>query len=271
MKGRLWVLALLCGALQLPWAAAGETRSMEAVGAVGAAEGARTPDLRERATRAAVARATLRVAFPLLDPEALAQQPIAPGGIEDWLSDLLGKDPLEYAARFRVLEDRGIRPSLFGTRLENEYVVVVETHVDVERLRERLASRGVLRVANSTEPRRRVEVVAELRSFVAYRALREALRALPSVEAAHPVSFERGRAHLEIETHSPPDVLLLGLMRESPPRLQVEPLGVGEERLRLRVEWRDDVEPPVPASPGGTPTDAGDGGSGSASGAFGTD
>lgn len=248
---RTLLLALLGGALQFPLAAAGELLRMEAVGAVEASASARTPDLRERATRAAVARATKRVAFPLLDPDALAQQPIAPGEIENWLNDLLGEDPLEYAARFRVLEDRGIRPSLFGTRLENEYVVIVETHVDVERLRERLASQGVLRVASGGEPSRRVEVVAELSSFDAYRALQDALRALPSVEAADPVLFERGRAELVIDTHSPPDVLLLSLMRESSPHLRVEPLGVGAERLRLRVEWREDVEPPVPASPGG--------------------
>ena len=266
MKRALW-LALLGGALQLPVAAAGELLRMEAVGAVGASKSARTPDLRERATRAAVARATKRVAFPLLDPEALARQPIAPGEIEDWLNDLLGEDPLEYAARFRVLEDRGIRPSLFGTQLENEYVVVVETHVDVGQLRERLASQGVLRVASANEPRRRVQVVAELNSFEAYRALQEALSALPSVEASYPVLFERGRAELAIDTHSPPDVLLLGLMRESPPHLQVDPLGVGEERLRLRVEWREHLDPPVPASPGGAPEDAGAG----ADAGFGTD
>ena len=271
MSRALLRLALLCAALQLPWAVAAEFARMEAVGAVGAAEGARMPDLRQRATRAAVAHATLRVAFPLLDPEALAQQPIAPGELQDWLRDLLGDDPLEYAARFRVLEDRGGRPSLFGTGLENEYVVIVETHVDVERLRERLASRGVLLVARSDEPRRRLEVVAELDSFVAYRALREALRSLPSVEAVDPVAFERGRARLEIETHSPPDAVLLGLMRESPPRLRVEPLGVGEERLRLRVEWRDAVEPAAPASPGGPALDAGGDGSGGASADFGTD
>ena len=220
---------------------------MEAVGAVGAPEDARPPDLRDRATREAVMRATQRVAFPFLDPEALAREPVEPGELEAWLSALLGDDPLEYASRFRILEDRGVRTPLFGADHEMEYVVVVEAYVDVESVRERLASRGVLLVAAPDAPRRHVEILAELDSYAAYRGLVEALQALAGVDAVRPVTFERGHATLDIETHSGPDTLLLALLREQRAKLAVEALGVGAERLRLRVEWRAETEPPVPA------------------------
>ena len=252
MRRGFLLLVLLLGTGSPDEVSGQALQRMEVVGAVGAPEGTRPSDLRNRATREAVMRATQRVAYPLLDPEALAQEPIEPGELEGWLASLLGDDPLEYAGRFRILEDRGVRTSLLGAKHDLEYVVLVETHVDVERVRERLASRGVLLADAPEQPGHRVQVLAEHGSYDAYRGLLEALQEISSVTAARPVSFERGRTALEVETHSGADTLLLALLRERSPRLAVEPLGVGSARLRLRVEWLDETESVAPGRLGAT-------------------
>lgn len=267
MRRVLGLLVLLSWAAGPHWAGAQRVQPMEAVGTVGAPENSQPPELRERATRDAVMRAALRVAYPLLDPEALAREPIEPGQLAAWLRALLGDDPLEYASRFRILEDRGVRPALFRTRLEMEYVVVVEAHVDVDRVRDRLASRGLLLENAPDAPERRLEVVAELDSFQVYRAFREVLEQVPSVAAARPLAFERGQARLEIESYSGAETLMLALLRESPPRLVVEALGVGSDRLRVRVAWRDEAREPAPADPAAVPGEASEGNAAGTSGA----
>jgi len=275
MRRGLLLLGALLG-IGLPDAVAAQAlQRMEVVGAVGAPEGARPPDLRNRATQEAVMRATLRIAYPLLDPDALAQEPIAPGELDAWLASLLGDDPLEYASRFRILEDRGVRSSLLSAEHEQEYVVLVEAYVDVERVRERLEGRGVLVVESPEVPGHRVEILAEIGSYDAYQGLLNALKDISSVADAHPVAFERGEAALAVETHSGPDSLLLALLRERSPRLSVEALGVGSERLRLRVEWIDEVEAALPDPAEGVPGDGSGvpdpGAAGAAGGEIGTD
>ena len=79
---------------------------MEAVGAVplGAAAPRHSPP-RDAALQAALSDAVRRVALELL-PE------LDPGESATLLDEVLGLDPLDYATRFRILEDRGPRPAL---------------------------------------------------------------------------------------------------------------------------------------------------------------
>ena len=60
------------------------------------------------------------------------------------LQRILGNDPLVYATRFQVVEDRGEGPRLFGSDLDvdTEYVVIVSVFVDRDRIRERLTRAG---------------------------------------------------------------------------------------------------------------------------------
>ena len=94
------------------------------------------------------------------------------------LEDALGNDPLDYADRFRVVEDRGERPALFSEApgVETEYVVLVEAHVETSRIRQRLAAAGLLSRPSGDARRYRVRVVLdEVGSYGAYQAVRTLL------------------------------------------------------------------------------------------------
>jgi hypothetical protein len=208
-----------------------EVRPVEAVGAVPLdADAPSRVAPRDAALRRALEEAVHRVALdelPGFDPEAG----------EETLAAALGRDPAEFATRYRIREDRGERPALFteDPEVESEYVVVVEVHVDVERVRERLAQAGLLLMPSGESRRYRVRVVIEdVGSYAAYRAVRTLLEEL-GLRSVLPVEMERGRAVLEVDGDRSPDALMSGLLRTAPSDLKLVPLAIDAETVTLRA------------------------------------
>ena len=144
----VWPGALLALSLAAT-ASARDIERVEVVGAVAVLPGAATSSAREAAVRRALREAVNRTALALL-----AQLPVSEDGAGIELSGVLGADPLEYASRYQVIEDRGERPALFVTDPDavSEYVVVVEVYLDLDRVRDRLRAAG-LELAPSGEDR----------------------------------------------------------------------------------------------------------------------
>ena len=218
---------------------AADLRVTEAVGAVPLHADARPASPpRDAAEHKAMTEAVRRVALQLLSAQDPAQ-------VEPLLEAALGPDPKVYISRFRTLEDRGERPALFSDDSEarTEYVVVVESQVDADRVRQALARSGLLAPAGETR-RFRVRLEAEgLEDFASYRSLRETLIEGVGVRAALPVELERGRAVLEVDSELAGEALLEALVRAAPPGLTFTPLQTSPEQLRLRVELAPESAP----------------------------
>ena len=240
--------ALLAVGTEAGAASTAEMRRMESVGVAALAGGkpSRVPP-RDRAVRTALADAVRRVAIDLLGPAAVAAAeapPDSPEALEmnALLGDALGSDPLKYTTRFRILEDRGERPALFieDPEVVTEYVIVLESHVDVGRVHESLARSGLVAVPSGDASRVRMRVVVEMvdgaQGYGAYAALREALLGVRGVHSALPVELERGRAILEVEAERETRALLDELLESLPPGLAVTPLFTEAESLTLRIQ-----------------------------------
>jgi hypothetical protein len=267
---RLGLALLLALALAGP-AAAADVRRIESVGVVPIDTGnARRNAPRDAAVRAAVARAVEGVATELLpqgwernvaDSEA-AQTTSAPGDMEPLLASGLGADPFDYATRFRILEDRGIRPSLLSKdpSVESEYVVLVEVFVDAERVGERLRTAGWIAPAGQDSESHVRLVLEGLESFGAYDAVRHALLDDPAVRSALPVELSAGRAVLEVDCGYDAASLGKALVARAANGLHVVPVERDGQSLTLLVDY---VPPPptdrgAEASPetAGPPADA---------------
>ena len=224
------------------WGAPAEIREMEAVGAIplGDEPPARPP--RDAALNRALSDAVLRVALDLLPDYDPMEAEVA-------LSDLLGKDPLAYATRFRILEDRGERPALFSEDpdVETEYVVVVMVHVDVTRVRRRLEMTGVLEPSGEVRRVRVHLVIEDLADYTDYAALRRLLLDGLGVRSALPVEMEPGRAVMEVDGDRRPDALLEALLAAAPPTLEIIPLATDRRTIVVRIH-----QIPPPAAEGGT-------------------
>jgi hypothetical protein len=213
-------------------AAAGDVRPIEAVGVVPLdAEAPPKSPPRDAALRVALSDAVRRVALEHLPDMGSADS-------DALLEEALGDEPLDYVSRFRILEDRGERPALFveDPEVETEYVVVVEVHVDADRVRERLAGAGLLVAPSGEGGRVRLRIVIEdLESYAAYAALRRALLENLRVRAALPLLMERRRAVLAVEADRGGERLLDDLLRSAPEPLRITPLRADRETLVLRV------------------------------------
>lgn len=240
--GALAVLAALPGP-GAP-AVAGEVRRVEAVGAVALTADALQPvPPRDAALRAALSDAVRRVALEFL-PE------VDPAAFETTLGEVLGDEPLDYVTRYQILEDRGERPALFieDPDVETEYVVVVEVHVDTDRVREQLARSGLLAMPSGGARRPPVQVVIrDLRGYQEYAAVRRTLLDEVGARSVLPLEMERGRIVLEVDADREPADLLDALRSAAPPELRVTPLGAEDDTLTLRVELE---APPVVSGPG---------------------
>jgi hypothetical protein len=117
-----------------------------------------------------------------------------------------------------------------------EYVVVVEAHIDADRVEKRLADAGLLMARSAGAPHRNLRLVVEdLESFAAYAALRETLIERVGVRSAVPVEMERGRAVLVVNTSGGPWQLLEELLLAAPPELLITPVDTREDALTLRI------------------------------------
>ena len=173
-----------------------------------------------------------------------------------------GEFPLEFAMRFRILEDRGVRRALLSgaPNVENEYVVVVEVYVDVGRVLERLRSSGAPLAPAGDEPLFRIWLVAEgVDSFAAYDALRRTLAATAGVRAVLPVDLRRGRVEFEIDAERAVFALLDDLLAAAPPDLRIIPLESQEDRVTVLLDWREpesaDADEPAEPARGAEPRD----------------
>jgi hypothetical protein len=170
----------------------------------------------------------------------------AGGGPEpEVVGQALGEDPFAYAMRFRLLEDRGEqrRRLLADREVQWEYVVLIELHLDVDRVRERLAETGLLGPVEPAGPARVVRVAVEgLGSFRGYQAIRERLGR--EARSFGPLEFAPGRAVIELETDRSTQELLDRLLADLPEGLRIAPIAVDDRELRIRS-----LESPVERKP----------------------
>ena len=230
--GAALVLAALLGA----GATGAEVRRLEAVGAVPVKahpEGGVAP--RDAAIREALREAVFRVAHELLLDEEVGEE--AP---ETSLEQVLGGDMVRYTSRFRILDDRGERPALFADEpdVRREYVLVVAVHVDVDRVRARLAETGLLTRAADGGDRSRLRVeVRGLTVYPAYQALRVLLIDGVEGRSVVPVELARGRAVLEVASDETPSQLADRLITTAHPNLDITLLRAVGDSMSLAVQW----------------------------------
>lgn len=244
--------ALLASFLLLAWAGgarAGEqVVRVETVGAV--PSGAQAPSgvpIRQAALEEALTEAVARVARDLV-----AAGPAPKGGAatqepteaDDWLS-LLGGSADDYALGYRVLEDRGERPALLvrDPKAKTEYEVLVEVHVDADRVAQRLRAVGLLAAPSSGGQSHELTLVLEpLPSWHAIVAIRQALEATQGVHAI-PSRFSAAGVALRLEAPGNPGALVDQLVASPPPGISLSPDGGGPGQRQLHL-----VETPPAAS-----------------------
>ncbi len=245
-----WVLALALALGAGPWRvedALAEVQQVEAIGSVPIRPGSGAAP-REAALDQALREAVMRAARELLLDVEL------PGDAEEdpdaALFEILGKDMLRYASRFRILEDRGERPALFtdDPRVTSEYVLVVEVHVDIDRLKLQLVEVGLLAGSEPPERGRQLRVAFEgIGSYPAYQAIRHLLLEEVGAKSALPVEFEGQRAVLAVEWEDDPERLFDRLRDRAPDQLAIRLVRAGRNSLELEVRWTGPIEAAQPA------------------------
>jgi hypothetical protein len=258
---RLFSIEVGCAAMLLLAPAAGaEVRRIEAVGAVPIY--ADRPEKRGAvAPRDGAIRKALREAVERVAEEFIADLPLSvvePGGEEpDVIEELgsegpdleavLGQKMVLYTSRFRVVEDRGERPALFADdpAVTSEYVVIVEVHVDVERVRERLVQKGIIPEGMAGGETQTLYLQVEgLTAYPAYEGLRAILLDdRVGVESVVAVEMRRGRTLLRLESEIGAAELLEKLRMLAPPEMKLVPLHVAPDRVHIAVDWSGPVEP----------------------------
>jgi hypothetical protein len=258
---RLFSIEVGCAAMLLLATAAGaEVRRIEAVGAVPIY--ADRPEKRGAvAPRDGAIRKALREAVERVAEEFIADLPLSvfePGGEEpDVIEELgsegpdleavLGQKMVLYTSRFRVVEDRGERPALFADdpAVTSEYVVIVEVHVDVERVRERLVQKGIIPEGIAGGETQTLYLQVEgLTAYPAYEGLRAILLDdRVGVESVVAVEMRRGRTLLRLESEIGAAELLEKLRMLAPPEMKLVPLHVAPDRVHIAVDWSGPVEP----------------------------
>lgn len=239
MTARLTLAAAAIALAALPGLAGAEIRRLEAVGVAPIAKGERGSARREAAIQGALREAVFRVA-----EELLLEEDVGEAGAS--LGSVLGTDMVLYAARFRILEDRGERPVLFteDPNVTREYVVTVEVHVDTDLVADKLADAGLLaRTQPGSGHTTSVRVEVEgLTRFAAFAEVRELLMTGGRARRVVPLEFERGRAVFEVETEGNAGALLDRVLEAAPARVEIVPLEARGGELRVLVRWT----PPPP-------------------------
>ena len=245
----LGMLLALNGFPQAPIAAAQDVVRVESVGVAPVRTDSASP--RDAAVRKGLLDAVRETAEDLLatavgapidnetgDAEALQAEAEAAAELQR----ILGNDPLEYATRFQVVEDRGEGPRLFGSDLDvkTEYVVIVSVFVDRDRIRERLTRAGVLLAPPGQEIQIRSRLILEnLGEYWVYAEIRRVLLEELKMRAAIPREISPGRAVLELNAAQSPSEFLGLLQRSVSDRMELVPLRVEGDEMRLRVELLD--------------------------------
>jgi hypothetical protein len=242
----LGVLLALGSLLQAPSAAARDVVRVESVGVAPVRPDSASP--RDAAVRKGLLEAVRQTAKDLLatgvvdefDEEMGEDQVLQAGSEEiDELQDILGNDPLVYATRFQVVEDRGEGPRLFGSDLDvdTEYVVIVSVFVDRDRIRERLTRAGILLTPPGQEPQIQSRLILEnLGEYWVYAEIRRVLLEELKMRSVIPREMSPGRAVLELTASQSPREFLGLLRRSVADQMELVALSVEDDELRLRVE-----------------------------------
>jgi hypothetical protein len=254
---RLFSIEVGCAAMLLLAPAAGaEVRRIEAVGAV-PIYADRSHQRGAVAPRDAAIRKALREAVERVAEEFIADIPLSVGEEPDVIEEegsegpdleaVLGKKMVLYTSRFRVVEDRGERPALFADdpAVTSEYVVIVEVHVDVERVRERLVQKGIIPEGIAGGETQTLYLQVEgLTAYPAYEGLRAILLDdRVGVESVVAVEMRRGRTLLRLESEIGAAELLEKLRMLAPPEMKLVPLHAAPDRVHIAVDWSGPVEP----------------------------
>ena len=248
---RLGLGALLAfsGFSQAPVALARDVVRVESVGVAAVPSDSASP--RDVAVHKALLNAVRQTAEDLLvtgagdgfgEGPGDAQDLAAEAAESDELQRILGDDPLEYATRFQIVEDRGEGPALFGSGpdVETEYVVIVSVFVDRDRIRERLTRAGILLTPPGQEPQIRSRLILEnLGEYWVYAEIRRVLLEELKMRSAIPREFAPGRAILELNATQLPSEFLGSLRRSVSDRMDLIPLRSEGDAMRLRVVLRD--------------------------------
>ena len=246
---RLVVLLALSGLTQAPVAAARDVVRVEAVGVAAVQSDSASP--RDAAVRKALLDAVRQTAEGLLatgDGDGFGEGPDDAENLESdaaestELQRILGDEPLDYATRFQVVEDRGEGPALFGSdaNVETEYVVIVSVFVDRDRIRERLTRAGMSPAPAGQEPQIRSRLILEdLGEYWVYAEIRRVLLEELKMRSAIPRAFAPGLGILELNAAQSPSEFLGSLQRSVSDRMDLVPLSVEDDEMRLRVEVFD--------------------------------
>ena len=234
---RFALVGLILSAIASP-AAWAEVERVESIGFVALREGAGGAGQvvpRDSAIRRAMSEAVHQVARRFLDQQEGPRPDTPPN-----LDAILGRKLVNYTARFRVIEDRGRQPAVFSTNsaILEEYVVVLEVDVDVDRVRNRLVEKGAIPAGLEVSHVNRIPLEVEgLEVYPAYVALREVLLGEVGASSVIPLELESGRSLLQIESQSGPTEVLERLLRATPGSLEILPLEAGEGGIHILVEW----------------------------------
>ncbi len=195
---------------------------VEGVATVGSSAG----PLRTAALRDGLRRAVVRIAQDLVRAE---------GGrlpADQVLGSLEG-EPRDYAVRYRVLQDRGERPSAGSGPLE--YALDVEVFVDVDRVARSLQAAGRLAALPGELPASAHRMLVETDDWAAYQAFLGVLEGVGEARRVVPETFEDGRVELLVEAPGRASDLLDRVVRHGEPGLDVLAVGSRDDELRVRV------------------------------------
>jgi hypothetical protein len=239
-QARLALVAIAAALAAGP--ASGQVQRVEAVGSVPLAAGAAGGGTaRQAALEAAVRDAVQRAAVDLASQAGSA----APA---EAIAGALGRDPLVYAAGYRIVEDHGERAPLLETSpaAEREYVVSAQVEVDVAKVRARLREAGLLG-APAGAARHGLRLAIEgIDSYPLWERIQRGLAARGG--AVRPLEFRRGRIVAEVQTDESPGALVERLGTLLDEGLTVHSVGFDEGEIRVAIR-RNEVA--TPASPEG--------------------
>jgi hypothetical protein len=255
------VLSALLG-VAIVGSASADVRKLEAVGTVPINPNGQEKGIpRDSAIDQALREAVTRVAQDFLadrwvdeigegDPDAL--DPARPVGevdptdepVEETealdLEAVLGKKMVPYTSRFRVIEDRGRRPALFAEDpdVREEYVVIVEVHVDADRVQSKLVNAGLIPAGETSLGRNEMLLEVEgLDEYPAYAAFRDLLVGPLGAERVTPVEMSRGRTLLDVQTTASAVDFLEALLTATPENLEIVPVQASGSRVHVVVSW----------------------------------
>jgi len=151
------------------------------------------------------------------------------------LEEALGPDLRSYAEQYRLAEDRGERPAQLVQEpgVEREYAVVIEAHVDRERVRAALLRAGLLGPVTPGGVHSLWLTIEGVPAWPTWERLRRTLAARGG--AVRPIEFARGVVIAEMQTDESNEAVVERLRRALGETLGISVTESAPGTLRLRV------------------------------------